>query len=238
MKLLASEYSYKPSSSGGLIFSIESGYACRWMWNRNIFELDGARPVMRTYTIRHFDPEQKRLSVDFVMHEHDGVQGIASRWAANAVKGDRIMIAGPGSIKPMNTSADWFFLAGDMTALPAISCNLERLPAHAQGYVVIEIAEHADRQELVKPEGMQIEWIVKSEQSLPEKVESMLWLAGTPEVWAACEFSTMRQLRQYFKVDRQLERDNLYISSYWKINRSEEEHKVDKRKDAEQEAIS
>lgn len=204
----------------------------------NKHELGDARPVMRTYTVRHFDAEQQLLSVDFVMHEHDGVQGIASNWAANAVGGDRIMMGGPGLLKRMNTSADWFFLAGDMTALPALSCNLERLPEDAIGYAVIEITEDADQQELVKPQGIEIKWVVKSEQSLLEQVKSMPWMTGSPAVWAACEFSQMRQLRQYFKTDRQVERENLYISSYWKAGRSEEEHKVDKRKDAEQEAVA
>ena len=198
----------------------------------------GARPVMRTYTVRYFDAEQQQLSVDFVMHEHDGVEGIASHWAANAQEGDQIMIAGPGPIKPLNHSADWFFLAGDMTALPALSCNLERLPQDAKGYAVIEIAEAADQQTLVKPEGIDIKWVIQSEQNLAEEVESVNWLPGTVAVWAACEFTTMRKLRNYFKNEKQVERENLYISSYWKAGRSEEEHKVDKRKDAEQETVA
>ena len=233
----AALHDFPRNSEGGYIKLLFT-HAGTALTGDNQHELEpGSRPVMRTYTVRYFDAEKQRLSVDFVMHEHNGVQGIASHWAANAQEGDQIMIAGPGPVKHLNQSADWFFLAGDMTALPALSCNLERLPLDAKGYAVIEITEEADQQILVKPEGIHIEWVIKAEQKLPKAVESLTWLEGTAAVWAACEFSMMRQLRQYFKNERKVERENLYISSYWKAGRSEEEHKVDKRKDAEQETV-
>ncbi|EGU61267.1 utilization protein for catechol-siderophore, partial [Vibrio nigripulchritudo ATCC 27043] len=55
-------------------------------------------------------------------------------------------------------------------------------------------------------------------------------------VWCATEFSTMRQLRKYFRNEREVERDEIYISSYWKQGRTEDQHKIDKRKDAEEQA--
>jgi NADPH-dependent ferric siderophore reductase len=43
----------------------------------------------------------------------------------------------------------------------------------------------------------------------------------------------MRALRQYFRNDRDVEREFIYISSYWKNGVTEEGHKVIKREDAE-----
>jgi len=43
----------------------------------------------------------------------------------------------------------------------------------------------------------------------------------------------MRALRQYFKQERGVAKTHLYISSYWKLDNSEDEHKVIKRQDAE-----
>ena len=57
---------------------------------------------------------------------------------------------------------------------------------------------------------------------------------AVPAVWAACEFSEMRALRKLFNQDMGIAREQVYISSYWKRGRSEEQHKVDKRQDQEQ----
>ena len=56
--------------------------------------------------------------------------------------------------------ADWYPLAGDMAALPALSINIERLPDHARGYCVIEVACEADRQQFRHPSGMELIWVV------------------------------------------------------------------------------
>jgi len=42
----------------------------------------------------------------------------------------------------------------------------------------------------------------------------------------------MRILRKYFKLERQIPRDNLYVSSYWKIGSTEDQHKIAKQNDA------
>ena len=44
-----------------------------------------------------------------------------------------------------------------------------------------------------------------------------------------CEFSDMKLLRQYFK-NIGVEKENIYISSYWKKNSDQEEHKLFKNK--------
>lgn len=196
------------------------------------------RPLMRTYTIRA--QRDTEIDVDFVVHGHTG---IASQWALEAQIGDTISIGGPGPAKLITPDADWFLLVGDMTALPAISVNLEKLPADATGYAVIEIASEADKQALIKPAGIDIIWVINDAVSathspLLECVQALPWSSGQPSVWAACEFHSMRQLRDYFKKTREVQKSHLYISSYWKIDRTEDEHKVDKRQDSDAEAAS
>lgn len=63
-----------------------------------------------------------------------------------AKAGDSISIFGPGPATFVNLEADWFLLAADMTALPALTTNLQRLPSDARGYVVVEILSDEDRQ--------------------------------------------------------------------------------------------
>jgi NADPH-dependent ferric siderophore reductase len=197
-----------------------------------------ANVIMRTYTIRKFSPHDVSLDIDLVLHGEQGKDsGPASSWAAMAKPGDSMQMLGPGKVKTASLEAEWYFFAGDMTALPAISCQLEQLPVDAKGHAVIEINSKLDQQTLKKPEGINILWVVNSHPDtdntvLSDAVKTLAWLPGTPSVWAACEFSNMRLLRAYFKKDKQVPREQLYISSYWKMGQSEDKHKVIKKQDA------
>lgn len=189
---------------------------------------------LRTYTIRRFDRARQMITVDFVLHGDHGEPGPASGWASRCQPGDRILIAGPGPARRVGSKPAWCFIAGDMTALPAISANLEQLPEDSRGYAVIEINHQDDRQALEKPAGVELIWVVKSDtENLESRVRELPWLEdGAPAVWVACEFSTMRRLRQHFSPDRGIERRQRYVSSYWREGRSEDQHKVDKQADA------
>lgn len=134
--------------------------------------------------------------------------------------------------------ADWYFIAADMTGLPAAMCNLEMLPPGARGYGVFEITTESDRQEVEVPEGFELRWVVNPTPNavkgvLLDAVKQMTWLDGDPFVWTACEFDTMRALRTYYRDERAVDRQMIYLSSYWRAGRTEDQHKVDKRKDAQ-----
>ena len=194
------------------------------------------RPVMRTYSIRSHDVEAGEISVDFVAHEDTG--GVAVDWALAAKPGDEILMGGPGAVKMVDDAADWYLIAADMTGLPAASCNLERLPANAKGYAIFEVLSEADKQDVKVPEGVDVQWIVnpKPEENksvLLEAIMSAPWLEGSPFVWTACEFDTMRALRTYYRNDRGVDRTQFYLSSYWRAGFTEDQHKVSKREDAE-----
>lgn len=192
------------------------------------------RPVMRTYTIRRFSAQRKQIEVDFVRHMTDDLScGFAARWATSAKVGDSIGIVGPGSIQDMNIESDWFLMAADMTALPALSAKIQQLPENAKGYAVVKVACQEDKQPLNSPTGIDVKWIF-SNDDLSEQVKALPWLAGTVSVWSACEFDSMRSLRQYFRNEKQVERQNIYISSYWKQGVTEDGHKVIKQQDSKE----
>lgn len=192
----------------------------------------GDRPMLRTYTVR-FQREDE-IDVDFVIHD-DG--GPAASWALSTRPGDTILIRGPGPKKLLNPEADWFLIVGDMTALPAIGANIEQLPATAIGHAVIEIINEADIQKLSAPANFNVQWLInphpgENSQLLVDHVKQLPWGKGESSVWAACEFNTMRKLRDYFRNDRQLDKTNLYISSYWKHGSNEDAHRAVKQADA------
>ncbi|MFB2735710.1 siderophore-interacting protein [Shewanella mangrovisoli] len=189
------------------------------------------RPLMRTYTIRQ--QRANEIDVDFVLHDTDGP---ASRWAKSTEIGDTIQIGGPGLKKLINLDAEWFLLAGDMTALPAISVNLAQLPSNAVGYSVIEVLSEADIQPLVHPSHVQLHWVINPQadpegKPLSERIALLPKLEGQGAVWLACEFSSMRALRKLLKQTYDLPKSHFYTSSYWKIGCNEGEHKLVKQQD-------
>lgn len=194
-------------------------------------------PTLRTYSIRRLDKENNEIDVDFVTHGNSIEAGLASYWAQQAQVGERLSVRGPGSVKTIEPNTDWCFIVADMTGLPGASTVLESLERSLKGYAVFEVNTAEDIQEIDAPEGVEFHWVIKGDsESLASTVEKQQWLKGKPGIWCASEFSTMRQLRKYFRNEREIERDEIYISSYWKHGRTEDQHKVDKKKDAEQQA--
>ena len=183
-------------------------------------------PVVRTYTVRAFDSERMEVDIDFVLHQEHGP---ASNWAIAAQPGDSLGFRGPSGPKWINFKADWFFLAGDMSALPAISANIEHLPRDAQGYAVMEVVDDQDRQTLNFPPGLEVDWVQNSDPSSPnsllfDRVVSKPWLPGRSAVWVAGETGTTQNLRRYFKQERKVERGDIYASGYWQIGLTEDVH--------------
>ena len=184
---------------------------------------------------RTSDSAADEIDVDYVLHTADGP---ALTWARSARPGDQILVGGPGLKKRVNNDADWYLLVGDMTALPAIAVNLAQLPEDARGYAVLEVVTDEDIQPLQHPENIEIHWVVNAipnvdTSALLKRIDRVAWLPGQPAVWTACEFHSMRALRTYFKQQRQMPKSHLYISSYWKINSTEDQHKIEKRDDAQ-----
>lgn len=197
---------------------------------------ESGRPFVRTYTIA--GQSEAGIDVDFALHGSQEQSGPATEWAINARPGDTIKIGGPGDAKPLPEGPGPFLLAGDMTSMPAISVNLAALPEHATGDAVILIRDEKDKQDLRKPAGLAIHWLVDADLGttpalLADAVRQLPWTDKLVYAWVACEFESMKLLRQYLRVEQGLGSERLYISSYWKCGLIEDEHKEIKRADAQ-----
>ena len=148
--------------------------------------------LVRPYTIRNFRKEKLEIDIDFVVHNEK--KGLASCWALKADVGDKIKISGPGPKQKINDSLDWYFFIGDMSALPAISVNLEMLSTSSRGIIVLEVLSESDKIKIHKPKNFSICWVInpnkETANKLYKKVKSIKWLRGKPFIWSACEFST------------------------------------------------
>ncbi len=115
--------------------------------------------VLRTYTVRRWDPVMGEIDVDFVRH---GL-GPATTWAYTAQPGDEVQIAGPKMSGAQPVDADWVLVVGDETALPAIGRWLEEWQEGVRGQFFVEVAEEEHRQlDLPVPEGVELTWRVRN----------------------------------------------------------------------------
>ncbi|MGO0604312.1 siderophore-interacting protein [Brevibacterium linens] len=180
-------------------------------------------PSRRTYTVREIDLDEKWLSIDFVIHDDDGIAG---PWARNAKPGDTLVLSGAGG-KYAPADVDWHLLIADHSAIPAVSSAIEAMPTEATGVVLAYVADDADRVLPEAPEGVEVRW-VDSDEELIAAVEGLEWRAGTPQVFAHGERETIKAIRTILK-DREVPRGSLSISAYWARGRAEDRFQAEKR---------
>ena len=190
-------------------------------WNGNEFLLpDGRRPTIRTFTPRRLDRDPLELTLDLVVHE----LGAASRWAQTAALGDPAAISGPGRGYAIDQDAAAFLLAGDETAIPAISQLLEVLPAERPVQVFIEGPDDGARLDLPQHPRATVVWSTRVPDASPgdELVAAVRRgdvTAGT-RVWAAGEAAVMQRIRRHLFEDRAFPRAHATVRGYWKQGRS------------------
>ena len=180
-------------------------------------------PAMRTYTIRRWDPQVRELSVDFVVH---GDKGLAGPWARAARPGDQIRVLGPGGGYCPDPGADWHLLVGDESALPAIAAAIERMPVGARAYVLMEVAGPEEEQEFALPPGTQVRWLHRRpgqpRSALLDAVAGLETPPGDPHVFVHGEATWVREIRRYLRLERQVPRDRLSVSGYWRLGHDED----------------
>jgi NADPH-dependent ferric siderophore reductase len=173
--------------------------------------------------VREIDLEEKWLSIDFVIHDDDGVAG---PWAKAARPGDTLVLSGAGGKYAPSPESDWHLLIADHSALPAVSSALEAMPEDARGLVVAHVAA-ADRVLPAPPAGVEVKW-VDSDEDLIAAVRELEWSAGTPQVFAHGERETIKSIRKILK-EREVPRESLSISAYWARGRAEDQFQAEKR---------
>ncbi len=183
-------------------------------------------PRTRTYTVRSWDPERQRLTLDFVVH---GDHGIAGPWAKRARPGDRVQLRGQGGAYSPDPEADWHLLVGDPSVLPAIAASLERIPAGRPVRVLVQVADAHDELSLETAGALRLDWIHGGgDATLMEALRAEPWPHGRVHAFVHGEAASVRLLRRFLIVERNVPLEQLSISGYWKRSRSDEEWREDK----------
>lgn len=190
-------------------------------WNGNEFLLpDGHRPTIRTFTPRRADSDAGGLALEIVVHGG----GVAATWAATAEPGQRAAISGPGRGYTVNRDAPAYLLAGDETAIPAISQLLEALPAETSVHVCVEVAQPDGRLALPEHPRADVEWCDLPRGAPPGDalVAAVRAADLVPEarVWVAGEAAAVQRIRKYLFEERGMPRQQTSVRGYWKHGRT------------------
>lgn len=187
-------------------------------WGGNEFlRRDGSRPIIRTLTPRELIGDT--LTLDIVLH----ADGPMARWAASAEPGDQAAVSGIGRGYRVDPEAAGFILAGDESAIPAISQLLEWLPEGRDVSVIIEIADSDGRPALPPHPLASAEWVTLPAGGAPgdalvPAVEAME-IPPSWRVWAAGEAAAMFRIRKHLFDTLGLERRHATVRGYWKHGR-------------------
>jgi NADPH-dependent ferric siderophore reductase len=180
------------------------------------FPDDQPRPVMRTFTPRHFDAPTTTLDVEFVLHG----EGPASTWAAQAAPGQRLAVAGPGGRMPFPLGDGRWVVAGDESAIPAIGTLLAALPGTAVAEVYLEVTDEADEFPLDSNAEVTVTWLHRRPNAFGASLFDALAatdVAGASGVWVACEAGAVRTIRRMLLTDCKLDPALLVTRGYWRL---------------------
>lgn len=174
------------------------------------------KPFLRDYTPRYFDPVALTLDLDFVLHG----DGPASEWAAQTKPGDQLMIGGPRGTIRVPDAFDWYLIAGDETALPAIGRRIEELPANKPAIAIIEVPEAADEQRFETNSPIEIHWIHRNgreagaENLILPAVAEIGFPKGDGFAFVAGEAQMAKSLRHHLAA-RGFNNDYIRAAGYW-----------------------
>ncbi|MFL6097408.1 MAG: siderophore-interacting protein [Blastococcus sp.] len=183
---------------------------------------DGAHGVsLRSYTARRQDPAAAQVEIDFVLHG----DGPAAAWAAAAAPGALLGVAGAGALG--ERTAGQLLVAGDETAIPAISRILASAPATARGVALLEVAGAEEEQPLAVPDGVTVRWLHRAdtppgESTLLADAVAALDRPDGDDVfaWVAAESGAVRAIRADLRGRWGLGRAQHHAIGYWRRGRA------------------
>jgi len=155
------------------------------------------KPLARTYTVSMYDAARDELGV-----------------------------AGPGGPNPLLRPADFYVLAGDLTAIPAISALLRMMPRDTRGQVLLEVPSPEDMLPLDAPEGVLVQWLFRrADEPSPLAAQvRKLELPASTFAFLAGEGGAVVTMRDYFLNERGFSKRQLYATPYWRAAQTEEQY--------------
>lgn len=173
----------------------------------------------RRYTIRRFDPDERTVDIDMVLHG----DGPGARWAASTKPGDHIEAIGPRGKVVLVEDAEWHLFAGDESGIPAIFAMIEALPSGASAIALLEVPGPEHEQPVVIPAGAnaEVRWLHRGDAEpggpdlLTGAARDVPLPSGRGHAYLTGELEVVGSMRHAL-LDRGLEADQLSPKPYWR----------------------
>ncbi|MFJ9743155.1 siderophore-interacting protein [Streptomyces sp. NPDC101166] len=186
-------------------------------------------PRLRSYTIRAWDPDSGEITVDFTMHGHNG---LATEWARRVEPGEIVHFMEPRGAYYPQPSADWHLLVGDESALSAVAAGVEALPKGARATVLLEVDDPLEEQRIDAPAGADIAWLHRGADRvgarLLDAVHNLRLPSDGLQAFVHGEASFVREIRRHLLLDRDVPREDVSASGYWRLDHTDEHWRASK----------
>ena len=184
---------------------------------------DEFRPRSRRFTVRRWNGETHKLTIDFVIH---GDVGYAGPWAQNAKQGDKLQFKGPSGGYSPDPDVDWHLFVGDESALPAISASLEALDSSAKCVALLVVNDQAHEVTISTDASVQFNWLHRSSSNEPDQLllnalQDLNFPQGTYDSFVHGEAGEVRAIRKHLLNERP-EPVKSSISPYWRRHHTDE----------------
>ena len=126
-------------------------------------------------------------------------------------------------------------MVGDDAALPAIAVSVQQVPASVPVFAVIEVDGPEHQQQLDSPGELRVTWIHRTrgpgeDPSLQlEAVQALSLPDGRGQAFVHGEATAVRSVRRHLVLERGLPVESLSASGYWKLRRTDEQWRAEKR---------
>ena len=169
----------------------------------------------REYTPLNADADAGWVEFDLVVHG----DGPGSAWAAGAPIGARVAVAGPRRSNAVTGAPDAWFLAGDETAVPAITRFLRARRPGTPARVIVEVAAENEQVPIPAEPGTHVTVLVRGTDSLADTL-ARLGERDRPEGsvlgFVAAEASVVPIARTLLLDHWALPSDAVITKGYWR----------------------
>ncbi len=169
----------------------------------------------REYTPVASDPAAGWVDFDLLVHPG----GTGSDWAASAPVGSVVAVAGPRRSNAVGGEPDALFLAGDETAVPAISRFLKERRPGTPARVLVEVAEANRLVPLPTDDATSLTLLVRPLQSLASALAGLTEAdrpVGNVLGFVAAESSVVQPARELFQGRWRLPAEATIVKGYWR----------------------